>query len=562
MLKFKSLKSKILFGFSIIIALVAVLVFINYISITNNNKSTGNILKEQLPLLIANQKLEANFSERLASVRGYLLTGDEQFKSDFEVYTEEVKDYQKIILELNDNENFREMTERTTEWENIIIDEIFSEYDQGNVEEALSILSDKAIPLGEELIANYQEAAANREALITESGENIIAEGEMLIKILLGLSLLILIISIVTSTLFSIMITKPIITVMERMKRIAEGDLSSEPLEMKTADETGQLTIAANSMNDDMRKLLHSIHQVSESVTSQSEELSQSSNEVMESTEQVASTMQEIAVGAETQANNATDLSSNMNTFTNNIQEASEEGGQIQKSAEEVLVLTNNGAELMKKSMEQMHRIDEVVQGAVKKVKELDAHSEQISELVSVIQDILDQTNLLALNAAIEAARAGEYGQGFAVVAEEVRKLAEQSSSSVNNITEIVNNIQSKTSLVVSSLEDGYKDVAQGTEQIETTDETFREIRSSVMDMVDNIIRVSNNLTELAKNNVQMNQSIQEIAAISEESAAGVEETSASTEQTSSAMEQVAATSEDLSKMAEELNILVNKFKL
>ena len=90
MLKFKSLKSKILFVFSIIIALVAVLVFINYISITNNNKSTGNILKEQLPLLIANQKLEANFSERLASVRGCLLTGDEQFKSDFEVYTEEV----------------------------------------------------------------------------------------------------------------------------------------------------------------------------------------------------------------------------------------------------------------------------------------------------------------------------------------------------------------------------------------------------------------------------------------------------------------------------------------
>lgn len=383
----------------------------------------------------------------------------------------------------------------------------------------------------------------------------------ILIPIAITLSLA-LIVAITVSFFTTKRITTRIQMVMDRMKEIANGDLSKEPIEVKLEDEIGQLSVATNEMNKNMRNLLHQINTVSETVANQSEELTQSSNEVMTGTEQVASTMQEIAAGSESQANNASELSSKMNVFTTKVQETSENSEHIQQSSDEVLQMTDEGAELMKSSTEQMAVIDKIVHHAVRKVEGLDTHAQEISELVSVIQDIADQTNLLALNAAIEAARAGEQGKGFAVVADEVRKLAEQSSNSVTNITDIVNSIQNESSMVVTSLKEGYTDVVQGTEQIKTTGETFEKIRTAVVDMGNKINVASENLMDIAANNQAMNTSIQEIAAISEESAAGVEQTSASTQQTSSAMEEVTASSDELAKLAEELNRLVNEFKL
>lgn len=272
--------------------------------------------------------------------------------------------------------------------------------------------------------------------------------------------------------------------------------------------------------------------------------------------------MEDLATGTESQANNASSLSSAMESFVLKVMEANENGTHIQQSSNTVLEMTTEGSKLMASSTQQMATIDRIVHEAVVKVEGLDKHAQQISEIVSVIQDIAGQTNLLALNAAIEAARAGEHGKGFAVVADEVRKLAEQSSSSVVNITDIVNRIQSESSLVTDSLQDGYKEVAEGTNQIEITGETFDKIGLAVTEMDERIRIISGNLTDIAANSQEMSASIQEIAAITEESAAGVEETSASSEQASSAMEEVANSSTDLASLAEELNRLVQQFKL
>ncbi|KMK76638.1 chemotaxis protein [Alkalihalobacillus pseudalcaliphilus] len=357
-------------------------------------------------------------------------------------------------------------------------------------------------------------------------------------------------------------ITKPLKQVMARMTRIANGDLTDKPLTISSENEIGQLMASTNQMSADMKILLKQINEVAESVSSQSEELTQTTDEVKQGTEQIAVTMEEIASGTETQATSASEISSMMTTFTSRVEEASEQGNVIEHNSKKVLEMTANGIDYMEKSSGQMDTINGIVKQAVEKMKSLDGQTQDISQLVSVIREIAEQTNLLALNAAIEAARAGEQGRGFTVVAGEVRKLAEQVAVSVQDITGIVNGIQSESKVLTESLQDGYMEVKSGTKQIESTRLTFNEISQEISNMAGSIHRISDNLTEMVADSQEMNSSIEEIAAISEEAAAGVEQTTASAQQVSSSMEEVSESSEQLSKLAEELNYQVNRFKL
>ncbi|MGN7398333.1 methyl-accepting chemotaxis protein [Cytobacillus praedii] len=371
-----------------------------------------------------------------------------------------------------------------------------------------------------------------------------------------------LIIGILIIWVFANNLSKPIQIVTKQMEYLAEGDLSKAIVRMKKRDETGKLAAAMNYMQENLAGIITNVSSATEHITNQSEELMQSASEVKEGSIQIASTMQELASGTETQATSVSDLSSAMQTFSKDIEEANISGKYIQDSSKEVITITKEGSQLMNSSKDQMIKIDQIVQDAVLKVQDLDIHSQQISKLVGVIRDIADQTNLLALNAAIEAARAGEHGRGFAIVADEVRKLAEQVSESVQDITSIVTTIQNESSVVVQSLQSGYTEVKNGTSQIEATEEKFQDIEKAIMEMANNIKSVSEKLTSVSIKSQEMNTSIEDIAAISEESAAGIEETSASSQQTSASMEEVADSSNNLAELAENLNELVRQFKL
>lgn len=354
---------------------------------------------------------------------------------------------------------------------------------------------------------------------------------------------------------------KPLAILVESSQIAAAGDLTVT-VPVKANNEVGQAATAFNEMLEKLRLLVTNINDTSHNVTSSAEQLTQTAEEVKESAAQISSTMDELASGAESEANHASDMSENMLTFIAKINQANEMGHSIQEYSAEVLDMTNNGYEQMENSTKQMNLIYEIVRDAVEKVQSLQAQSHQISELVSVIQNVADQTNLLALNAAIEAARAGEQGKGFAVVADEVRKLAVQVSESVTDITKIVAGIQQETGNATKSLEDGYQEVEQGTIQITETGKTFNEISIAVEKMAANIKSVTTNLSDVTEETEQMNIAVQEIAAISEESAAGIEETTASSHQTSSSMEEVTTSSNELVNLAEELNRLVSLFKV
>jgi methyl-accepting chemotaxis protein len=559
---FKRLRTKILFAFFAVMALVVAYTAYNYITLTIANKDTNAIIEDDLKMLDVTQNLAFNISQRVALARGYVLYGDAYYKTEFYEYTTESTELQNYLLEHANTEEVTQLVNKSIAWRQLVGDSVFTEFDRNNVDAAINILQSDVEPLARELIAGFEELSTSLQTAMDEKGKAILLNNNVNISISSIISIVVVAAGIVIALITASRIAKPVRSTMKRLQAIAQGDLSGEPLETKLKDEIGELIAATNQMNDSMRDIMQKINEVSSSVSSHSKQLNQSADEVRQGSEQVASTMEEIAAGSESQANTASNLSAAMITFSEKIQEASENGKVVYEASNEVLDMTEDGSTLMQRSVDQMGNIDQIVKDAVKKVQGLDSQTQQIDKIVKVIMEIADQTNLLALNAAIEAARAGEQGRGFAVVANEVRKLAEEVSNSITDITKIVGTIMNETDDVVKSLEKGYKEVEKGSEYIHTTDQTFKSINNAVQNMAVNIDTVVKNLHSLVENGEKMNAGIEEIASITEEAAAGVEETSASAEETSSSMEEVARSANELAHLAEELNTLVKKFKL
>lgn len=533
----------------------------NVIILSKNNKTVTAIVNRDFPIVLNDEKIIRSIYDRIGSAHGYILTGDPEYKERFNEAIKLSDESHEEILVRVPMAGFDEVKEKTAEWSNDVVKNVIGEYDQGNIDIAKEnlIILDEAVAA---LVTDYEGGALSRGNQITELEQTLLADGKKT-RIIVGIaSVVVVLIGLAIASITSRLISKPLQAVTNRMALITEGDFSGAPLETNLKDEIGQLTVATNKMSNNMRGLLEDIRGVSEIVTRQSGGLMHSSHEINEGAVQVSETMHELAAGSKTQAHRASDLSSQMSSFTMQVQEANENGVYIQQSSEDVLQMTNEGASLMASSTEQMTKIDRIVLEAVEKVEGLDTHARKISALVSVIQDIADQTNLLALNATIEAARAGEQGKGFAVVADEVRKLAEQSSDSVTNITDIVTSIQNESFIVASSLQAGYKEVEEGTDQIKVTGETFESIREALIKMADRVNDVSGSLAMIQGNTEEMDLSIQEISAISEESAAGAEQTFSNVQQTNEVIAEIATSSNELSNMAEELNGLVNRFKL
>lgn len=357
-------------------------------------------------------------------------------------------------------------------------------------------------------------------------------------------------------------IGKPLTTISRQLNDVAEGKLTGDAVQTKRKDEIGLLEQATNKMQHELKHIINSVSQASQQVLTASEELTQSTNEVVMGADQIAVTMQELASGSESQAHYTSDLSENMSVFASTIEASVAKSEDVKKHSGQVREMTAEGSTLMRDSVAQMSTIDKIVKQSVAGMKNLDIKSDEVSKLITVIEAISEQTNLLALNAAIEAARAGEQGKGFAVVADEVRKLSEQVSQSVEEITVIVESMQEESGSAVRSLEAGYIEVTKGKAQIQKTGDTFNQIATSVEEMERTITDISE---KLAVNKVQtekMQTSVEEIASVSEESAAGIEETSASAQQSNSTMQEVSASSQELKGLAERLNGMVERFEL
>ncbi len=342
-------------------------------------------------------------------------------------------------------------------------------------------------------------------------------------------------------------------------QEIALGNLM---VQVEKRSEQDKLMKALEQMVDNLRELVGQSQDAAEKVSATSQELSSSAQEMNATTEEVSSTVQQIATGSSKQAEATEKTSKIIEDISTTIKENASAAQAASAVAVEAGQKAQAGRNATQKTVEKMGQVNSVINEAVGFVRDLKDRSQQIGRIVDVITGFANQTNLLSLNAAIEAARAGESGRGFAVVAEEVRKLAEASKKSAEEIADLIAEIQAKTEKTVTSIDSGSKEVTEGMEVVKKTAVVFEEIVKGAEEAGAMSQQVASSSQQMVEGIEKIVKAVEEVSATAEENASAVQEVSASTEEQTASMEQMASSAQELSDMAIKLAELTAKFKV
>ncbi|MCL6471999.1 MAG: hypothetical protein K6T91_04225 [Firmicutes bacterium] len=283
-------------------------------------------------------------------------------------------------------------------------------------------------------------------------------------------------------------------------------------------------------------------------------EQSRNASEVESLVGQISNIINQVAVGAQTQATSVADTAASVNQLIESINKVSESSHMVAEVVDSTSTTAERGKSAVGETVTGMQRIKDTVLDSANKIQTLGEKSKQIGEIIEVIDDIAEQTNLLALNAAIEAARAGEHGKGFAVVADEVRKLAERSARATGEIAELIKGIQDETMQAVEAMQRGTSEVEAGSELAHHAGTAIEEMMASIRQVIMQIASVSESAEQMAFASNQVSQAIDQIAAISQENSASAEEVASSTGSLVNAVSSIAASAEESAASAEEVS--------
>jgi methyl-accepting chemotaxis protein len=330
-------------------------------------------------------------------------------------------------------------------------------------------------------------------------------------------------------------VIRPLRRTVDHLRDIAEGegDLTAR-IAANTRDEVGELAEWFNTFVGKIRQIIH--------------EVSRTSSEVAAAATEIAASSEEMAAHMEDQSAQISQISATIGEMSASVVEVARQTSQASDNARHSGQIAEEGGRVVAQTIEDMQAISQAVSSGAASVTELGKRGERIGEIIGVINDIADQTNLLALNAAIEAARAGEHGRGFAVVADEVRKLADRTTRATGEVAQAIRAIQDETGQAVEKMDSGTRQVEQGVERAQSANRNLCEIVTSARD-------VAGMIQSIAATSEQQ-------SAASEQIGRSVDSISATSRQASEGASQAAAAACQLSFKAEHLRALVSRFKV
>ncbi|WP_246096990.1 methyl-accepting chemotaxis protein [Psychrobacillus soli] len=341
----------------------------------------------------------------------------------------------------------------------------------------------------------------------------------------------------------------------------AGGDLTRR-VKIRTRDEFSEIAESTNILIGSIADLVKRVSMLTENVSASGQELMASSDETAVTIQSIADTTNEIASGSEHTMRSMTVAIQKMNSLEEATRYLNNDAQSVKEATDQMIEAARKGSESVQHSSNVMMNIEETMANTSQTVESLGTKSYEITSIIKTITSIAEQTNLLALNAAIEAARAGEHGRGFAVVADEVRKLAEQSRNAAKEVTGIVTSIQTEVISIVQQNHAGVENVIKGVEVANETNASLDQIMNQTNDTIAIIDKMVDQIGKTLNFSQEVAASFVEVTQIAENTASNTETSAAAAEQGSAAMEEINASAIELSHQADELRKVVNEFKL
>jgi methyl-accepting chemotaxis protein len=530
------LKAKLAIGFGALLLIFGVSALLTARGFRDLNTFSTKVDEGSQKLELA-RAIEAAAMKESSGIRGFLLFDQESMLDRLEEGKQEYRQSADGIREkLQTEEGKRSFAEIERLHKSYVeyLDQEVALQRAGRAKEARKMLATRSTPVSVELgkatdqfVAHEQKA--KQQVLDEQSATEFRAE-----RLVLALPAIAILAGLLVATIISRSIHSAVGAMLTMAQQIAENDLAIDDLQIKSADEIGKAGMALNQMKDSLRDVIRSIAGTAEHVASASEQISASAAEQAKS--------------AENQKDQTTQVAAGLQQMTATVQQVSENSSAAADASRRAAGLARDGGVIVEETLSKMRAIADSVSSTAKKVEELGKSSDQIGRIVGVINDIADQTNLLALNAAIEAARAGEQGRGFAVVADEVRKLAERTTIATKEIAEMIRSVQQETRTAVAAMEQGTKDVQDGVNTTARAGDSLKQIIQMSEEVGEMITHIATAATEQSTATEEIHKSMDQIAILVKESAVGAQ--------------QSAQACQDLSGLALDLQKLVSKFRL
>lgn len=536
-----SVTSKLMAGFLSVIALAIFLGIFSIVQLSRVDDAATDMKENWVPSISAIGKLNSSFVvfrlteyRHINSTNASVMTKVESdLKKWLDVFEANLKEYKNTITTSQEQKVYDQFI---TQWNNYIEihHQIVALTRNNEKNKAKAMIRGKSLDAYyriQDSINQITDVNLQGVAQASELGDQLYTSSRTMIifVILAGAT-----IGIGIAILIGRMISRPLSLVVKRAQQITDGDLTGEHIVVNSNDEIGILTISINQMSDALKNLILE-------VTTATQEVASASTEIAASSEQMATGMSQ-------QTEQVTQISSAVEQMGASVLEVARKSSEAAKNAMAAGTVAEEGGTVVSSTIDGMQTIREAVNSSSDSVTSLGKRGEQIGQIIEVIKDIAEQTNLLALNAAIEAARAGEHGRGFAVVADEVRKLADRTTVATEEIAESITAIQIETTQAVGRMNTGTQQVKTGVERATAAGNSLKQIVTHTQDVADMIHSIAS--------------ATEEQSAASEQIACSVETISAVTKQSAEGAGQAATAATQLSTKAEHLKRLVTKFKV
>lgn len=553
----------------ILVCMMVVLAFAGlnaytYYQIGTIEKGYDGVLTRSVPLVLEVKDLNIELNNQAALVRGYILTANPQYTQAYDASRQRMDatltSLEEKLITPEGKQIVGELEAALTDYHKVSDQGILARNTLGEQEALKSVAASGAkIQSANKSMEDTVKFLTERMALrITEN----VGVTDSMRRVMGILDTIIFIMACMASLYLARRISRPLREVANSAQQIANGHLTVSDMHYQSNDEIGDLVTAFRIMTDHLRNLVAQVAKSSQQVAAASDELTASSEQSAQAAGQVADTITNVATGAFHQVDTVEQAMSFVQEMTVAINHIASNSKKVSEKSGETARAAAAGGEAVLQATNQMQVINNSVTQSAEVVEKLGERSQQIGEIVDVISGIAAQTNLLALNAAIEAARAGEQGRGFAVVADEVRKLAEQSHEAAKKISTIIRDIQSETNIAVVTMNQGTDEVTRGTEVIAATGDHFNSIVTMVEELNSEIKEISASADKLSVSSDEVVRSVGSVKTVASNTAADTQTISAAAEEQSASMEEIASSSQALAHMAGELQAVVSKFHL